>query len=459
MAAAEATVSRRRIRLDERLRHTRARGRAFAAVIRRVLARAFPERQILIRELDRMSIYRLSRGAQAATAAVAIVMSGGTIAIVIAIVLASPVSRPREVSAVIAAKLDTPGVVARSAAEKPIEPIASPGAAEVAAVKISIEQAEPATDTHVADVVPANLPEAAEDAERKAAQEAEGARLRTLLAAIDDRVFALVTRGLGAPPAADDARAARIASEVGVGGVDAHVASIERHVERLATGVSALRSADSALVREMQPQLAYFIETAERVVERAGLDLDEVFHGGEVALRRAEGGPFVAAMNGPLAAERAALHTDLAYWQALRGLVRRMPLASPLDRYAISSSFGGRRDPVNNRKAVHYGLDMISSFGSSIRATAPGRVTFAGRNGGYGNFIEIDHGHSLRTRYAHLRAIKVKKGDKVSFLQEIGLLGNTGRSTGAHLHYEVLVAGKPVNPMNFIKAGQYVFQE
>ncbi|MBL8661150.1 MAG: M23 family metallopeptidase [Rhodospirillales bacterium] len=465
-------MSRRRTWPGDWLRRLRAHYSTFAGIIRRALTRAFPERQILIRELDRMSIYRLSRGVQAATAAIAIVMSGVTIAIVIAAVVASPLSRPREVSAVIAARIEAPRapapctetqhaeaaeVVGQSLEAEADEVNASFGSGEpasifggdgTASVDMAIEHAKPVTD--IADIVDIDG--------GKAGEEAQGERIRAQLAAIDDRVFALATRGLGAPPAADDARAARTAGGDRAG-VDAHLASIERHIERLATGVSALKSADGALLREFQPQLAYFIQTAERVVERAGLDLDEVVHGGDVAPRRAVGGPFVAAVSGPLAADRAALRTDLAYWKALRGLVRRMPLASPLDRYAISSSFGARRDPVNNRKAVHYGLDMTSSFGSSVRATAPGTVTFAGRNGGYGNFVEIDHGRSLRTRYAHLRAIKVKKGEKVAFMQEIGALGNTGRSTGAHLHYEILVAGKPVNPMNFIKAGQHVFQE
>lgn len=502
MTVTDTSVSRRPAPLSDRVQRYGARFRASAAEVRRALAVAFPERQILIRECGRMSIYRLSRTTQAAAATVAIVMSGFTVAVVVAIALAEPQARPNEVSAVIAVKLERSPPVTQHAGDRADR---TPEAAETSAATMSVEPdaavaenartAEKPISTAAAFPAPAapvKAPSAAGGSDagsaislsfkpntvtavavgsqrEKAAdapdplapldQNADGERLRAQLAAIDDRVFALATRGLGAPPAAEDARAARLAEAGGLDGVHAHVASIERHVERLANRVSALRSAENALVREVKPQLAYFIETAERVIERAGLDLDDVFRDGDVPKKTSAGGPFVAALSGPLAAERAALQTDLAYWQALRGLVQRMPLAAPLDRYAVSSSFGTRRDPLNNRKAKHNGLDMISAIGAPIRAPAPGTVVFAGRNGGYGNFIEIDHGRSLRTRYAHLRAIKVKKGDKVEFLQRIGTLGNSGRSTGAHLHYEVVVAGKAVDPMNFIKAGQHVFQD
>lgn len=418
----------------------------------RWLVRAFPERQILIRELDRMSIYRLSRGTQAALAAVGIVMSGGTIAVVVALVFGAPPPRPREVSAVIANKLEVRATPGRSAGQDKHEAVVIV-AEEGAEVELPISLSPPPADPAAGE------PSSDEEATAEVEIEAGNDRLRAQLAAIDDRVFALATRGLGALPTAEEARARRVTGAHGVAGVETHVANIERQVERLASGVSALRDAEAVLLREIKPQLAFFISTAERVIERAGLDIDDVFHGQETPKHTAEGGPFVAAVSGPLAAERAALHADLAHWQMLRALVKRMPLAAPLDRYAVSSPFGRRRDPMNSRKAMHNGLDLISALGSPVRAPAPGKVVFAGRNGGYGNFVEIDHGKSLRTRYGHLRSIKVKKGDTVEFMQPIGTLGNSGRSTGAHLHYEVLIAGKPVNPMNFIRAGQHVFQE
>ncbi len=444
----------------------RDRCRAWLAPVGKYLAQAFPERQILVRELDRMSIYRLSRRLQALLVGIGILMSGGTIAVVIGVVAGVPNARPREVSAIIAANIEDDRAPARDSVERAgiRADIATVGGEPRIKATPSAQAAGDVDDAEAGDppvalaetFAPPGVVAPAPALERSVPNE----RLKEKLAAIDDRVFTLATRGLGAPPPAEGARATQLGAANGSSETFARVARIERHVERLASGVSALRDSETALVRDIQPQLAFFISTAERAIERAGLDIDELSHAGFERKQIAEGGPFVAAgVGGPLAAERAALQADLAYWQSLRGIVRRMPLAAPLERYAISSSFGRRRDPLNSRKAVHNGLDLIAPLGSPVKATAPGTVVFAGRNGGYGNFIEIDHGQSLRTRFAHLRAIKVKKGDKVRFLQTIGILGNTGRSTGPHLHYEVLVADKPVNPINFIKAGQYVFQE
>ena len=95
----------------------------------------------------------------------------------------------------------------------------------------------------------------------------------------------------------------------------------------------------------------------------------------------------------------------------------------------------------------------------SIYAPAPGTVRVAGWRAKYGRFIEIDHGSGVRTRYGHLHKILVKRGQQVAFRDKIGLLGNSGRSTGPHLHYETVLKGKAVDPMKFLKAGRYVFQE
>jgi murein DD-endopeptidase MepM/ murein hydrolase activator NlpD len=93
-----------------------------------------------------------------------------------------------------------------------------------------------------------------------------------------------------------------------------------------------------------------------------------------------------------------------------------------------------------------------------VWSTAPGTVTFVGRRGPYGRLVEIDHGYGLVTRYGHLRKILVKKGESVGFRHKIGIMGSTGRSTGRHVHYEVLFEGKPQDPAKFMKAGKYVFK-
>ena len=123
------------------------------------------------------------------------------------------------------------------------------------------------------------------------------------------------------------------------------------------------------------------------------------------------------------------------------------------------SDFGKRIDPINGRLAMHEGVDLTSGPGAQVLATAPGVVVFAGWNGTYGKMVEIDHGMGVRTRYAHLKSIVVEPGRKVAARTEVGIIGSTGRSTGTHVHYEVLVEDQHYDPVKFIKAGEYVFSK
>jgi murein DD-endopeptidase MepM/ murein hydrolase activator NlpD len=116
----------------------------------------------------------------------------------------------------------------------------------------------------------------------------------------------------------------------------------------------------------------------------------------------------------------------------------------------VSSPFGWRRDPFTGRRRFHEGLDITNRCGTPVVAPADGIVVFAGRHGGYGNVIYISHGFGISTRYGHLHKITVKVGQHVQRGDIIGEIGSTGRSTGPHLHYEVRVNNKPVNPINFI---------
>ncbi|MFB0922274.1 MAG: M23 family metallopeptidase, partial [Alphaproteobacteria bacterium] len=95
----------------------------------------------------------------------------------------------------------------------------------------------------------------------------------------------------------------------------------------------------------------------------------------------------------------------------------------------------------------------------SVHVTSPGVVTFVGWKGGFGKFVEVDHGLGIRTRYAHLSNIYVKRGQTLEFREKVGQIGSTGRSSGEHLHYEVIVDGRSQDPSSFIKAGQYVFKK
>lgn len=126
----------------------------------------------------------------------------------------------------------------------------------------------------------------------------------------------------------------------------------------------------------------------------------------------------------------------------------------PVHDAYISSSFGYRADPMTGRTAFHGGIDFAGSEGSDVFSVADGVVTYAGQRTGYGNVVEINHGDGLVTRYAHARAVVVKTGDMVSKDQLVAYMGSTGRSTGTHLHYEVLRNGKQIDPASFIRVAK-----
>lgn len=128
-----------------------------------------------------------------------------------------------------------------------------------------------------------------------------------------------------------------------------------------------------------------------------------------------------------------------------------IPTGKPVEDGWVSSFYGYRIDPFNGKKTFHDGLDIAAKSGSDVMAVADGIVTWVGERGGYGGLVEVDHGNGYVTRYAHNKTIKVKKGDRVSKGETLALMGSTGRSTGPHVHFEVLRDGQHVNPYNFIK--------
>jgi len=150
------------------------------------------------------------------------------------------------------------------------------------------------------------------------------------------------------------------------------------------------------------------------------------------------------------------LDTALDRLDRLKKTVRTLPIANPAPGMPVTSLFGVRRDPLLGTPAFHAGIDFRAHRGQRITATAGGIVTKAGRNGGYGNMVEIDHGNGFTSRYAHLSRILVSENQKVSFGTVIGEAGSTGRSTGPHLHYEIRRNGEAVNPANFLKTGRQI---
>lgn len=136
------------------------------------------------------------------------------------------------------------------------------------------------------------------------------------------------------------------------------------------------------------------------------------------------------------------------------------PLNPPLAvEYRETSGYGPRVDPFSRRSAFHAGLDMAAFERAPVVATSPGVVSFAGVRSGYGNCVEIDHGHGFKTRYGHLKDIQVVKGERVAIGQRVGSMGSTGRSTGTHLHYEVWYRGMSYDPIKFLRAGAHVHEQ
>ena len=118
---------------------------------------------------------------------------------------------------------------------------------------------------------------------------------------------------------------------------------------------------------------------------------------------------------------------------------------------SLTSRFGYRNDPFSSARAeYHPGIDFKGNYGDAVKCTANGRVVSAGWAGGYGNCVRVKHNNGFETVYGHLSRITVKVGQKVNVGDKIGQVGSTGRSTGAHLHYEVRQNGKPVNPTKFL---------
>ncbi|MEP6343381.1 MAG: M23 family metallopeptidase [Maricaulaceae bacterium] len=143
--------------------------------------------------------------------------------------------------------------------------------------------------------------------------------------------------------------------------------------------------------------------------------------------------------------------------ETLNAALNAMPMGMPIDdEHYKTSPYGMRPDPFTKRPTFHAGLDYASFKGAKIVSPAAGTITMAGRNGGLGRMVEVDHGHGFKTRYGHLNTLNVKRGQRVTKGQLLGGMGSTGRSTSTHLHYQVYFQGRTVDPAPFIKAGQYV---
>ncbi len=219
------------------------------------------------------------------------------------------------------------------------------------------------------------------------------------------------------------------------------------------------------IFRQLEEAMAISVEPLNKMFKSAGLPPERILK----QIRSGydgQGGPleplsFSTRGQEPTADETRAnaLLRQMSELNRYRIAAERAPFSVPvkLNQVRQSSGFGYRRDPKTGGRRLHKGTDFAGSTGTDVFSTADGIVTHAGWQSGYGKLVTIQHDFGIETRYAHNSNIRVKVGQRVSRGDHISDMGNTGRSTGTHLHYEVRVGGKPVNPMIYIKAARNVF--
>jgi murein DD-endopeptidase MepM/ murein hydrolase activator NlpD len=187
---------------------------------------------------------------------------------------------------------------------------------------------------------------------------------------------------------------------------------------------------------------------AEALLQRLGLDPSRFL---DTRAKASRGGPFIAANDPQVhslldgAARRAALAASFA----------RIPAFLPVTQVRQSSDFGYRSDPFHGGGAFHAGLDLTGKSGEAIHAAADGVVVRAGWWAGYGKVVVVDHGNGMETRYGHMSRLHVKAGDTVRQGETVGAMGSTGRSTGTHLHFEIRLDGRPMDPQPFLDLASF----
>lgn len=279
----------------------------------------------------------------------------------------------------------------------------------------------------------------------------ENGGLPTLLLASDGLSSALAEAQAEALRRQGEAESAKTERDA----MAARLAAAEQRMSAVATGQVALLSRlnDHAQLR---------VGMLESELKDTGINLDKALS--TIASHPpASGGPLVGLPELPAAAlppEAMAalqqLEARLDRQERLRALGNYLPLTPPVDNFYASSGFGSRRDPFTNQWATHTGLDLVAREGSPVTLPAAGKVVAVTFDEGYGHMVEVDHGFSVHTRYAHLGKVMVKAGEALDPGSQIGTLGNSGRSSGPHLHYEVLLEGKPVDPLRFMEKSRHV---
>ncbi|HMO08914.1 MAG TPA: DUF5930 domain-containing protein [Paracoccaceae bacterium] len=293
----------------------------------------------------------------------------------------------------------------------------------------------------------------AEAAELTATLKAQTGSARTAGETAADReaTLAVLAAALGGTAAERDARDAAVAE------AQETIAALE--VERRATELR-----NDAIFARLEEAVSVSMEPLDRMFRAAGMAPEDLLR----QVRRGysgQGGPLLpvslsasGAAPSPEEIRATAVLEGLDRMNLYRLAAEKAPFAQPVRAgFRFTSGFGYRRDPKGAGTRMHEGLDFAGSHGTPIHATGDGVVIHADWDSGYGRTVRIRHEFGIETVYAHLSQIRVKQGQRVSRGDRIGDMGSTGRSTGTHLHYEVRIGGRPVNPMTFIKAASNVF--
>ncbi|SFS48162.1 Murein DD-endopeptidase MepM and murein hydrolase activator NlpD, contain LysM domain [Sulfitobacter marinus] len=244
--------------------------------------------------------------------------------------------------------------------------------------------------------------------------------------------------------------------------IDAQDALLE--AEELSQELALVRDQNDAIFRQLEEAMTVSVAPLDKMFRSAGMPTDRMLE----TVRRGysgQGGPLMPLSfstrgedQSPDTLRANRLLNQMDRLNMYRIAAQKAPFANPVkNAFRFTSQFGFRRDPKTGGRRMHNGVDFAAGNGTPLYATADGVVTHAGWSSGYGRLVKIQHEFGIETRYAHMSKLRVKTGQRVSRGQRIGDMGASGRVTGVHLHYEVRVGGKAVNPMIFIKAANDVF--
>jgi murein DD-endopeptidase MepM/ murein hydrolase activator NlpD len=274
--------------------------------------------------------------------------------------------------------------------------------------------------------------------------------------------LALAPKDSGAPVDFLAAALARTAAERDQVVADAQQALL--HADELTHEIALMKEANDQIFRQLEEAMSVSVEPLDKMFRSAGMPTDRILD----QVRRGysgQGGPLTplsfSTRNEEISPDVLRANRILGQLDTLnlyRIAAEKAPFALPVKRaFRFTSEYGFRRDPKTGGRRMHSGVDFAGPLGTPLHATADGVVTHASWSSGYGRLVKIQHEFGIETRYAHLSKLRVKVGQRVSRGDHIGDMGASGRVTGVHLHYEVRVGGKAVNPMIYIKAAKDVF--